>query len=153
MRFLLSGITIAGIHHSERGGEGRSLWLAPDMNSPTGDVLHATYVRDEAEEKKSKWRNKRFLNFFRAQSHYPIKQINLGMGASIHYAGVLPVSEEERPLHTSQEGRLYGTRRVWVGDASAFRYLPAKGISFTLMANAHRVASKLLSNLSTRYKT
>jgi choline dehydrogenase-like flavoprotein len=71
--------------------------------------------------------------------------VDPGMGSSIHYAGSLPVSGQERPFSTTEEGRLHGTRSVWVGDASSFNYLPAKGISLTIMANAHRVARNLLA--------
>jgi len=148
MRYMLSGLTIAGIHHSERGGDGRQLWLESDSRSPTGDVLRAKYERSEMEKRDSELRDTKFMKFFRALGQLPLKQVNPGMGASIHYAGALPVSTEERPFHTSHEGRLHGTQRVWVGDASTFRYLPAKGISFTLMANAHRVASGLVHKLS-----
>ncbi len=38
------------------------------------------------------------------------------------------------------DGRLHGTANVWVADGSGFRFLPAKGVTLTLMANAHRVA-------------
>jgi hypothetical protein len=148
MRFMLSGLTIAGIHHSERGGEGRSLRLCPDAQSPTGDVLHADYLMGDADKKEAADRDRRFMRFFRALGQWPMKQVSPGMGASIHYAGALPVSVDERPFHTKHEGRLHGTKRVWVGDASAFCYLPAKGISFTLMANAHRVALALERDLS-----
>ena len=41
-------------------------------------------------------------------------------------------------------GTLHGTREVFVADGSAFRYLPAKGLTFTLMANADRVASAMV---------
>jgi hypothetical protein len=34
-----------------------------------------------------------------------------------------------------------------VGDSSTWRHLPAKGLTFTLMANAIRVAEHLLRDL------
>ncbi|MCF8258043.1 MAG: hypothetical protein K9J06_10830 [Flavobacteriales bacterium] len=146
MQYLLSGISIAGIHHSESGGHGRRLWLEADANSPTGDVLHADYRVGADEMREAERKEDAFIRFFRAMGQVPLRKVNPGMGASIHYAGVLPMSTSEGLCHTSPEGRLYGTRNVWVGDASSFRYLPAKGISFTLMANAHRVASNMFGS-------
>lgn len=146
MRYLMSGLTIAGIHHSEAGGTGRRLWLESDSGSPTGDVLRAEYRLSEDELSAVAQREKAFFRVFRTLGQIPLQKVNPGMGASIHYAGSLPVSVDEQPFHTSYDGRLHGTRNVWIGDASAFRYLPAKGISFTLMANAHRVAKRVLDH-------
>jgi choline dehydrogenase-like flavoprotein len=71
---------------------------------------------------------------------YPIKRMDPGFGSSIHYAGTVPFSAEERTGTTHPGGRLHGTRNVFIADGSGFNYLPAKGVTFTLMANAHAVA-------------
>lgn len=147
MQYLLSGLTIAGIHHPEGGGEHRHLQMVADADSPTGDALRADYCLSVQEWDNLRERERLFYRAFRKLGLLPLKRVDPGMGSSIHYAGVLPVSRQERELHTSAEGRLHGTRNVWVGDASSFRYLPAKGISFTIMANAHRVAANLLRSL------
>jgi len=147
MQYLLSGLTIAGIHHPEGGGRHRQLKLMRDDDSPTGDVLLADYKLTDDEGEALRSRERLFYRTFRRLGLFPLKKVDPGMGSSIHYAGTLPVSETERPMHTSAEGRLHGTRHVWVGDASSFRYLPAKGISFTIMANAHRVAENLLRSM------
>jgi hypothetical protein len=52
----------------------------------------------------------------------------------------LPFSKEEQPLTLASNGRLHGTSNVYVADGSGFTYLPAKGLTFTLMANAHLAA-------------
>ncbi len=71
---------------------------------------------------------------FLSQFHKP--------GSSIHYAGCLPMSERaEGPYHTDRNGQLFGTRRVFVADAATFPRLPSKNLSFTIMANAMRIAS------------
>ena len=70
----------------------------------------------------------------------PIKRIRPPIGASIHYAGTLPFSQEAAPLHLDPSGRLHGTHRVYVADSSGFGYLPAKGLTLSIMANAHDVA-------------
>jgi choline dehydrogenase-like flavoprotein len=41
------------------------------------------------------------------------------------------------------DGRLFGTRLVFVADGACFAALPAKNLTFTIMANAMRIATKL----------
>jgi hypothetical protein len=42
---------------------------------------------------------------------------------------------------------LGGTKNVFVADGSGFKYLPAKGLTLTLMANAHLVALNSLKEI------
>jgi hypothetical protein len=146
MQYLMSGITIAGIHHPEKTRNDRKLSLEPDGASPTGDHLKVSYPVSNEDRDKIASNESRFLSKFRSLGQWPLKTVRPPQGASIHYAGALPVSDNEQIGHSAIDGRVYGTRNVFVGDASCFRFLPAKGISFTLMANAHRVASGLLDS-------
>jgi hypothetical protein len=90
--------------------------------------------------KLSKEREKAVRAAFMKIGCYPLRRIQPGHGGSIHYAGSLPFSADEMPGSTHPSGRLHGTRSVFVADGSGFTYLPAKGITLTLMANAHRTA-------------
>jgi len=63
------------------------------------------------------------------------------MGASVHYAGTLPMSETPRPLCVSPECRSHDFENLYLVDGASFPFLPAKNITFTLMANAARVAA------------
>ena len=65
------------------------------------------------------------------------------MGASLHYAGTLPMKSDAGPYQTDVDGRLYGTRNVYVTDGACFSGLPAKNLTFTIMANALRIVRKL----------
>jgi choline dehydrogenase-like flavoprotein len=69
-------------------------------------------------------------------------------GQSFHYAGTLPMRAAPGPYETGRDGRLYGTRRVYVVDGATFPSLPAKNLSFTIMANAMRVARRVAAELS-----
>jgi choline dehydrogenase-like flavoprotein len=60
-----------------------------------------------------------------------------------HLAGTLPMRERPGPLESGPDGRLAGTRRVFVADPAAFPTLPAQNLTFTAMANAMRVADGL----------
>jgi hypothetical protein len=144
MRYLLPGITIVGIHHPERPGPGRLLRLDKDAGSPTGDRLHVEYVLTEAELRRIAGRDRIITRALRGLGSWAIKKIQPGMGASIHYAGTLPFASDGRPFSLGSDGRLAGTRAVVVADGSGFRYLPAKGLTLSLMANAHVVAAAAL---------
>jgi choline dehydrogenase-like flavoprotein len=62
------------------------------------------------------------------------------MGSSLHYAGTLPMKAVPGPYQTDANGRLFGTQSVYVADGACFSELPAKNLTFTIMANAARIA-------------
>ena len=64
-------------------------------------------------------------------------------GASVHYAGLIPMSGDA-PLTATPEGKSRDVEGLWFADGVTFPFLPAKNITFTLMANAVRVASAAL---------
>jgi choline dehydrogenase-like flavoprotein len=64
----------------------------------------------------------------------------LRAGNSYHYAGCLPMKRDPGPFETDVSGRLFGHRRVFVGDSACFSRLPSKNLTFTSMANAMRIA-------------
>jgi choline dehydrogenase-like flavoprotein len=70
-------------------------------------------------------------------------------GASVHYAGSLPMRERPaRKYETDPLGRLAGHRRVHVGDSATFPRLPAKNLTFTIMANAMRIGEHVKQELA-----
>ncbi len=64
------------------------------------------------------------------------------MGASVHYAGLLPMSKRPAPWTTSEHCRSHDFENLYFVDATTFPFLPAKNLTFTLMANAARVAER-----------
>jgi choline dehydrogenase-like flavoprotein len=62
------------------------------------------------------------------------------MGASVHYAGTIPMSEIPRPLTASPDCRSHDFHNLFFVDGTTFPMLPAKNLTYTLMANAVRVA-------------
>lgn len=63
------------------------------------------------------------------------------MGASVHYSGTVPMSRTAAPRTVSPECRSHDFENLWLVDGATFPFLPAKNITFTLMANAARVAA------------
>ena len=62
-------------------------------------------------------------------------------GSGVQIGGSLPMAEAPRRGQTDVAGRLEGTMRVHVVDASVLPSIPATPITFSVMANAHRIGS------------
>ena len=67
------------------------------------------------------------------------------MGASVHYAGTLPMARAAAPLTTTEHCQSRDFENLFLVDGATFPFLPAKNITFTLMANAVRVAETAFS--------
>jgi choline dehydrogenase-like flavoprotein len=73
----------------------------------------------------------------------------LGKGASIHYAGTLPMQHGPRPFTCTPDCRSHDFRNLYFADGASFPFLPAKNLTFTLMANSVRIAHALYRELNT----
>ena len=63
------------------------------------------------------------------------------MGASVHYAGTVPMSRGGGSLTADENGHSRDIQGLYFVDGATFPFLPAKNLTFTLMANATRIAS------------
>jgi hypothetical protein len=143
-RYLLPGLIILLVQHPDKQSSDKYMQLIKDAKSPTGDKLSIHYELSPEDDAAWKSREKGYMSALRKLKTYPLKRVDPGHGSGIHYAGTLPYSDEEQPLHLSPSGRIHGTKHVYVADSSGFRFLPAKGLTFTLMANAHITAENAL---------
>jgi choline dehydrogenase-like flavoprotein len=66
-----------------------------------------------------------------------------GCGAGLHYAGTLPMRADPGRYQTSADGLLAGTKHVHIVDGACFSRLPAKNLTFTIMANALRIGRRI----------
>lgn len=65
-------------------------------------------------------------------------------GNAIHYAGTIPMRQQpDKKYECDANGLLNHFKKVYLADASLFPELPAKNHTFTLMANAMRIAEQL----------
>ncbi|MBS0340806.1 MAG: GMC family oxidoreductase [Proteobacteria bacterium] len=142
---LATSFVILGVQHEDLPGAGKHLALR-QAAAPEDDVLDIHWRPGATEQAAQRAAEKVFCKALRVLRCWPLRVIHPGAGASIHYAGTLPPSDEERPLTLDRSGRLRGTRNVYVCDGAGLAYLPAKGPTLTLMANARRIASRLIGS-------
>lgn len=141
LRIIQSGFVIAGIHHPDSPSDDKYIELCVHNNSPTKDALLANYKSSYEEKEKMYKHEKTIKKYLKKISCYPIKKIPSIAGNSIHYAGTLPFNENNNKYGTTNpNGKLNGMQNVYIADGSGFRFLPAKGITLSLMANAHITA-------------
>lgn len=146
MQYLQSAFTIAGIHHPEKGSPSKYIQLKKNANTFTGDSMTGQYILSAREEWVNTAREEKLKSALLTLGCRPLKTVRTPHGGSIHYAGTLPFSSREQEFSVLPNGRLGGTKNVFVADGSGFNYLPAKGLTFTLMANAYTVAKNVLKN-------
>lgn len=63
-------------------------------------------------------------------------------GSSFHVGGSVPMAADPVPGQSDRLGRPKGLSRVHVVDASVLPSIPATTITFSVMANAHRIGSE-----------
>jgi choline dehydrogenase-like flavoprotein len=64
------------------------------------------------------------------------------MGASVHYAGTIPMAASGDSHTASADCQSADYSNLYFVDGTTFPSLPAKNLTFTLMANAVRVAAQ-----------
>ncbi len=62
------------------------------------------------------------------------------MGSGLHYSGTMPMSRASQPWSLTANCQSRDIPNMFVIDGAAMPFLPAKNLTFTLMANAARVA-------------
>jgi len=139
-------LIVAGLHMPGVRGNDKYIELVPDDTSHTKDRLHIHYAESKEEKEKRNETERIVKRALRMLGCYPVKRIDPKPGASIHYGGTLPYSTEGGAFTLSPQGVLHGTSNVLVADASGFNYMPPKGPTLTIMANAHNVAKFIISS-------
>lgn len=67
----------------------------------------------------------------------------LPRGTAVHYSGTLPMREAPGEFTCTPDCRSHDFRNLYFADGASFPFLPAKNLTFTLMANAVRVAAAM----------
>lgn len=142
-RALRSGLGVANLNFADTRRAGNYLTLKEDGGE--WPMLMARYraAPDEAAEIKSVLRKVgRFFAGIGAPFVPGMTHVR-PVGSGVHYGGTLPMSAEQRPWTVSERGQSHDYANLYVIDGATFPFMPAKNVTFTLMANAVRVADKL----------
>jgi choline dehydrogenase-like flavoprotein len=116
---------------------------ASGSDSPT--ILKISYKSISDEESIVSDAIKRTMKFLRKLGVIapPMMVQHRPMGASVHYSGTLPMSTSDQPLSTTPDCRSRDFDNLFLVDGSTFPFLPAKNLTFSMMANAARVADNV----------
>ena len=68
-------------------------------------------------------------------------------GSGFYAGGSFPMRRDPGRLETDALGRLTGFQRMHLVDASVFPSIAGTPVTFTVMANAHRIASEAARHL------
>jgi choline dehydrogenase-like flavoprotein len=139
-RNLRAALGLVNINFSDFRREGNSLGIEPDGEG--GTRLLIRYEPEPGERARLSRAIRTFRRLLR----------NLGcvaprlmthvrpMGASVHYAGTIPMTRDGGTLTADEVGRSRDFENLFFVDGTTFPALPAKNLTFTLMANATRIA-------------
>lgn len=145
-KLLVPALAILAIDHEDRPDPGKYCRLhRGEAGAP--DRLELVYSPPETAVHRQRRQERRLLRLFLRMGCLPLKPTRPGHAASAHYGGTFPMTREEKDLTVTPEGRLRGTEAVYLADGSVFPYLPAKALTFTMMANANRIGEHLAAVL------
>ena len=91
---------------------------------------------------------KSMRNLFHNREALGLTPLFLGIPSSpkgpsgAHLSSSLPMSNDPGPLQTNKFGLVHGTSNIYAVDGSVLPNLPAQNSTFTIMANAHRIATE-----------
>jgi choline dehydrogenase-like flavoprotein len=146
-RLLVNSMAILGIHHSDSPSPGKNMRILASTDDVAPELCF-DFARSPNEELARRRREQRLLRLFFRLGLIPLSRLSPGAASSIHYAGTIPVATGRfDEWGVTPAGQLLQASNVYVGDSATWRYLPSKGLTFTLMANALRVAERIDADL------
>jgi hypothetical protein len=144
-RLLQTALTIVGVHHPESPSSHK--WMALRRSGEDG-VLETSYDLSDDQQRDIREHLSQTRSVLLALRCIPFGLVDPGNGSSIHYAGGLRITEDARDLlGTTPLGRLHAAPNVYIADSANWLWLPSKGLTFTLMAAARRVAAAVTTDL------
>ena len=147
-RTIVHSLTIATLHFPDRFTRLKWIRVPGPASGARLPELEAEYRLTFLEEERIKDDTGRLKGHLRRIGCLPLSVINRGSGMAVHYGGTLPFEEDGEPFLTCRpDGRLNGTRSIYVADSAPWRFLPAKGLTLTIMANARRVVGEVVKDL------
>jgi hypothetical protein len=141
-RHFLGRLLIAQgfIHSAESGAVGLTLKKDPTSGKACLDAAIQPSKRAKATILKLGWKLTKTALGLRAVPLLPGLRIP-DPGSGYHSGGSFPMRHEPGPFETDTLGRLPGHPRVHLIDSSVLPSVPATSITFSMMANSHRIAT------------
>jgi choline dehydrogenase-like flavoprotein len=133
------GLVNVNFHDTRRGDNYLTLEDQKHSSEPTLLVNYSPADHEAKSITKTIKIVKRVLWKLRCLVPSPMVHVR-PMGASVHYAGTIPMSTNKASLTTSELCQSHDFDNLYIVDGTTMPFLPAKNITFTLMANAARVA-------------
>lgn len=142
MKWLIPSLAILAIDHEDRPAPSKYCRLHRGTPGKP-DELEIQYKLSDEEINRQRRQEHALLRQFLHLRCIPLVRVRAGCAASAHYGGTFPMTGMEKELTVDTSGHLRGTRSVYLADGSVFPYLPAKALTFTMMANANRIGTHL----------
>jgi hypothetical protein len=135
-----SGLGILNLNFADTRRQGNMITLEKVGNDQTSLVIEYTaQPQEKTEIRQAIKRAKKALT--KLGCIVPPGKIRMrSKGESVHYSGTMPMSKVKDKFTTSEYCQSHYFENLFIVDGSTFPFLPAKNITFTLMANAVRVA-------------
>lgn len=145
-RNLHAALGVINLNFSDFRRNDNQITIEPDSSDPESPTtLKISYKSIPDEKTIISAAIKRTMKFLRKLGVIapPMMVQSRPMGASVHYSGTLPMSTSDLPLSTTPDCRSRDFDNLFLADGSTFPFLPAKNLTFSLMANAARVADNV----------
>jgi choline dehydrogenase-like flavoprotein len=145
-RNLHSALGVVNVNYSDTRRPGNTVSILPGSEAgKKTTALKIVYSPPSDEDKKIAATLKIVKKFLKDLGVIvpPGQAHTRPMGASVHYSGTLPMSGEAKPQTISPDCKSHDFENLYVVDGAAFPFLPAKNLTFSLMANAARAADML----------
>ena len=145
---LRAGLGVINLNFSDHRRDSNYVTLAPDRKTDDGwPALSIHYAPPPMEAQKFKQTLSKMGRFFMdiGAPFIPGMAHIRPMGSSVHYSGTMPMRATPTPMSVSPDCQSYDYANLFVVDGAVMPALPAKNLTFTLMANASRAASNLSS--------
>ncbi|MFN3697833.1 MAG: FAD-dependent oxidoreductase [Pseudobdellovibrio sp.] len=146
-RLLKSCLTLINVHFPDYHSNDNYMKITEEKNHLGMHLVKFKYSHDK--QKKAEIRLGLWImikNLF-SLGIIPLKINNPQEGASIHYAGTIPQSSQYAPLRVAPKMNLWTHPSVYIADSSTWLYLPAKGLTFTIMAHARKIGQHLIEEI------
>ena len=142
LRLIVNCLTLINVQYESSFENSEYTWEVNTQNE-----LKFKKKKSVADGKLLQALEKKIKNFLLKLRCVPVSISRPMDGASLHYAGTLAGKNIDPRAKVNSDGALAGHERIFVVDSSHWLFLPAKGLTYTLMANARRITQHALERI------